>query len=989
MTVVTMKDHLKPSTNACLQVLHYWHQLEFFSVFNLDDAIDYGQPCLDIAFSSLQSDKANQILPWLAPSNLSHYQLYLMPFDKKELTVLSNRHFPLEYRQYSRIDIEENYDDEGLTCFARLFVDKHGCPDWDGLSISTLPWAMGMLQLGELNQLSLSAYENDMLLLKSSINALKLQFENNHEQTEHYVFDAKLLLSLLKNLCQWARFAPNFPFIVKIQPIVAKQDTTSILEKTIPIHLPATTQATSIVKTDNEPLAILNSFFIQDLEKVCNYVANHDHRLLQLYINGCCDKKDVQHHEQRAFLLHQLQPNHSNIGRWPAPDKQMMSLMQQLCINQYINADATQPIIATNGPPGTGKTTILKEIISENIVQRALKLAAFSSVNDCFSERKKITINGDSSTIAVLKPELTGFEMLVVSSNNTAVENITRELPLRTSIAAMYQTDCHYLRSVAAKLAANHHQKTVIPLPDSLQPWGLIAIALGKSSNCEEFIQKFFFSPDTETSSQRRVEKGNYLTIWEWRDQYQGASFTQAKTHFMAAWQAVDDYQKKLQTLSDMHATISTCAWTPQLKHAYTQLKASLADVNVPSNDTTTTDHIIGYWQSEKWNALRNNLFICALQLHEAWLAEGLQKKLFGGNLFAIKTVLEGNHPLSSTDELIIWQSLFMMIPVVSSTFASIGRLFKNLSAQTLGSLLIDEAGQAIPQAAVGALWRCKKAVIVGDPRQIEPITSVPPYLIEGLAKHQLPKSNTCWLPHATSIQKLADLASPLGSTIQFNQQQEWIGIPLLVHRRCLEPMFSIANHIAYENKMIHARDPTQSINISLPMSTWFDVPGTATDKQFVPEHTICLLELFIACYNHDKGLPNLFIITPFKQIRKHLKTLIENQRHWIAYIDPQLPVPTSHETRRWLHRHIGTVHTFQGKESQHVIFVLGADKHQKGAITWASSKPNLLNVALTRAKDRIYIIGEWDIWANQPFFSQASAVLERKKYQSSIQMAS
>lgn len=1102
MTVVAMKDHPKASTDACSQVLQYWHQLEFFSPFNLDEAVSHGESCLDISFLSLQSDKANQILPWLNTSNLSHYKLYLMPFDKKELTSLSNQHFPVEYRQQNRIEIEEKLDDEGLTCFARLFIDKQGCPNWDGFSVSTLPWAMGMLQSGEFNRLSLLAYEQDMMLLKASIDAVKSQFENSHEQPEQRLFDAKLLLSLLKNLCQWARFAPDFPFVVKIQPIFAKQDTKILSEKTIPANLPVVTNVDKVAETTDDSLPILNSFFIQDLEKAFNYIANHDHTLLQLYINGCNNKKEIQNHKHRSFLLSQLKPNRSNLGRWPAPDNHMMSLMQQLCINVYINANSTQPMIATNGPPGTGKTTLLKDIISENIVQRALKLASFLSVNDCFSERKKIIINGEPSTIGVLKPEITGFEMLVVSSNNAAVENITRELPLQSNLAEVYQTSCQYLRPVAAKLSANHHKQSVIAVPPSLQPWGLIAVALGNSSNCFEFIQKFFFSPDDERLSRRRVQTGDYLTIWEWRDRYQGLSFANAQANFMHAWKATCDYQKKLQTLSELHDAITKNAWGKKiiqqtqlvailkqtcdkvtnekqaieqsmieinqeqsrlfdeinqqlhlkpsfwkrvfykketalfnkvmdhlqtrrlnlserlitlqkqyeqvdsdlneqkinsmnacklLKHyqtqqqnernRYAQLKASCPGINIPTDHTTTTDHIIGYWQSEAWNAQRSNLFICALKLHEAWLAEALQKKLFGGNLFAIKAILEGKHPLSSADELVIWQSLFMMIPVVSSTFASIGRLFKNVTAQSFGYLLIDEAGQSTPQAAVGALLRCKKAIIVGDPRQIEPIMTVAPHLIEGVAKHHLTINNPYWLPHATSIQKLADLASPLGTTIQFNQQQEWIGIPLLVHRRCLEPMFSIANQIAYENKMIQARLPPEFIQTSLPISAWFDVSGTATDKQFVPEHANCLLELFIACYNHDKGLPSLFIITPFKQIRKHLKTLIANQHRWIALVDPTITIPTHHEIQRWSHQHIGTVHTFQGKENKKVIFVLGADNNQTGAVAWASSKPNLLNVALTRAKDRIYIIGSWDLWAHRPFFSQASAVLDRIPY--------
>jgi superfamily I DNA and/or RNA helicase len=54
-----------------------------------------------------------------------------------------------------------------------------------------------------------------------------------------------------------------------------------------------------------------------------------------------------------------------------------------------------------------------------------------------------------------------------------------------------------------------------------------------------------------------------------------------------------------------------------------------------------------------------------------------------------------------------------------------------------------------------------------------------------------------------------------------------------------------------------------------------------------------------------------------------------------------------------WLKSHIGTVHTFQGKEAKGVILCLGLDETTKGAANWASQKPNLLNIAITRAKHR------------------------------------
>lgn len=68
----------------------------------------------------------------------------------------------------------------------------------------------------------------------------------------------------------------------------------------------------------------------------------------------------------------------------------------------------------------------------------------------------------------------------------------------------------------------------------------------------------------------------------------------------------------------------------------------------------------------------------------------------------------------------------------------------------------------------------------------------------------------------------------------------------------------------------------------------------------------------------------------------------------------------------------IGTVHTFQGKEAEAVIFVLGAPGNDSTrARDWAGKKVNLLNVAITRAKRRLYVIGNYDAWKEAGFFSE------------------
>jgi len=80
---------------------------------------------------------------------------------------------------------------------------------------------------------------------------------------------------------------------------------------------------------------------------------------------------------------------------------------------------------------------------------------------------------------------------------------------------------------------------------------------------------------------------------------------------------------------------------------------------------------------------------------------------------------------------------------------------------------------------------------------------------------------------------------------------------------------------------------------------------------------------------------------------------------------------------QKWLQERVGTVHTFQGKEEDIVFMVLGADAEHRGAAGWAASKPNLLNVALTRAKRRFYVVGDCTLWQTLPYFREAANALE------------
>ena len=186
---------------------------------------------------------------------------------------------------------------------------------------------------------------------------------------------------------------------------------------------------------------------------------------------------------------------------------------------------------------------------------------------------------------------------------------------------------------------------------------------------------------------------------------------------------------------------------------------------------------------------LRDHCFQAALEVHGAFVRAAAGKISPNIRIFC-KFLEDGRLPDDVTSQLpSLWSTFNLIVPVVSTTFASAGRMLKDMPPESIGWLLVDEAGQALPQAAVGAIGRSRRSVIIGDPMQIEPVVTIPPSLNVAICE-QFGVRHKHWTgPHA-SVQTIADRAVRYSSKIGENR----VGAPLLVHRRCSEPMFSIAN---------------------------------------------------------------------------------------------------------------------------------------------------------------------------------------------------
>ncbi|MBY5403438.1 DEAD/DEAH box helicase [Rhizobium leguminosarum] len=1099
-----------------LAILDFWHKIEFFIPYDLSSRIasSEGRSVFWLHAKTLEDDGAALSRPAIPEEKqITGFTLFLGVFSKSEIADI-RRHFDCVAADIAEYEDAERGDLDGDTCFASLQLSPFGQPLFETFSVSTLPWALGRVRKSGLSSLSHEAFADGKRQLSELLQNFRAQRHlrsSSVEDPDGQPIDAAEILTLHELLCDWAGFSSK-----QEKPVAAVEIRyRDRMERPEIISLPPPQESNALDAGDEEEesanveedIGILNSFFIEDIERAMTCVKHGDiPEPLRQYLTPPAQEKriDLYSEDGRRAIVQALHPGNLNRGRWLSEPHQAMSLMQQFAINSAIGDLSETGLFSVNGPPGTGKTTLLRDMFADNIVRRARVLAFLKTARDAFdgSPRRAIFTDRSTASISALIPAISGFEMVVASSNNAAVENISRDLPKRSSIGKT--SSFQYLQTVAHKIACQKDNGAAVKLSDGDRPWGLIACALGNARNRRAFKERFAFMEIAERPKPGWSGADKPQTIWEWLKGYEGPTFAEAAAAFHAADEVVRDKigqyaryadlcdeialvsqdvfcrealegvraaateLRRAQDRCDMVAAEmlgireglshlkeeeqllerSAPAWWEkvlpanparqhrqnvvanarkqlELRKALAECERRLAKVHGPALKRalrghqraeralgsqreiwsrkreefdrlgTILDHptvprhlsdleadrfqIDGLWHRDELAGLRSALLEAALTLHEAWLAEvGRKGGGFGGNIVAISKLLSDNSPVDGEHIALIWQSLFMIVPIVSTTFASFARQFRGLEAGSIGWVFIDEAGQAVPQAAVGALLRARRVMVIGDPQQIEPVFTLPSVLITATSALSPHTAAGQYSPNRASVQMLADAANRYGTTVPGEEADGlWIGSPLRVHRRCIDPMFGLANQIAYQNKMVFGLQERRPAGDAPPFygdSAWIDVKGRVAGKQAVPEQTDFIVDLLTATYRRDGVLPDLYIISPFKEVKNSLKQALAHAA-WVDWNgNTRSPPP---KLSRWLRDRIGTVHTFQGKEEDIVFMVLGADADHSGAASWVASKPNLLNVALTRAKRRFYIVGDRSLWEGLPYFRATASALE------------
>ncbi len=1011
-------------------ILQFWRNVEIFNLpdFNKDAAL-------------INNGDALPWQPEIKPAKKNYKWRYTLVFGRIEKKLILD-HLNTLLKAETSNDWEEPI--QGFSCLSALILDAEGRPQHD--SYVTASYTFGIKALESKKNLSsvsadleqartdfLERYNIPEIILDDDVPAKGDVVYWNHLNRE---------ISYIKQLSQWWKEEIRVYLLVEEVP------------------------------KDSEPnSSFLNSFYLEDLNYLSNLEEKNFGTSLRQYLTlvpVIAKRRDLIQNKQ--YLFDTFNPNQITAGRWPSNVKNGLYAAQAGAVNTIFsnlrNADGLQGV---NGPPGTGKTTLLLDVIAEIIVERAKIISELGCENLFQKGFKKIEKESGYTLYTYnLVPSLQrNFGIVVASNNNAAVENISKELPFKGKIDVAVFPEADYFSECATTLIDK-------------ECWGILAAALGNSKNRNTF-RKAFWQPEKDKgiigfhdflyevykdsendkthihyASFEHQNKNFKSLIKEFEEFKKTASsfheqlpifIENERKNVLIKAEAkqiekklsllskekdiVDDKENKIKNDADrvvsllhlhtqrkpsffffqkLFKTNSFMEWSMEAEKISINLKSINADLEEirtqidknqketqvlqskqseskstlsqianffvayqrlqdeltkkyaiePENLFNTTFyqkyltgvHLLTPYHSPKIAKLRSDILITALHLHrDAILANAKNIK---NNLNAYFEMTAGWVKVDATIAQNLWDTFFLCVPVVSTTLASASRLFPSTDQQQIGWLLIDEAGQATPQSAAGLIHRAKHCVIVGDPLQVEPVVTMPEKLVTKLRNEH--SVSVDWSPYRTSVQQLADRVSLSGTYMNIGDTDEkiWTGFPLRTHRRCDDPMFSIANKIAYSDQMVKAID-TNSTETFIGPSCWFNVSTAPTiiNKHVIKEE-IDLLKLKITELRNIGYEGEIYVISPFKSIASYCNEILRGQ--------PKISC--------------GTIHTFQGKEADIVFLVLGSDPKSSGARNWASQKPNMINVALTRAKKRFYVIGNKKLWASCNYYSTMAKLL-------------
>ncbi len=260
------------------------------------------------------------------------------------------------------------------------------------------------------------------------------------------------------------------------------------------------------------------------------------------------------------------------------------------------------------------------------------------------------------------------------------------------------------------------------------------------------------------------------------------------------------------------------------------------------------------------------------------------------------------------------------------------------LQHQLFDLVIIDEATQSDIASALPAMQRAARAVVVGDPNQLRHMSFLAQTTQGALQnKHKVAAFEGITLDYRND-----SILDAVSQSLQAQAQTTFLD----EHFRSTPRIISFSNQHIYSNSM---RIMTQVPRVVAHRSLfWLQVPNGRQDKKgHNPAEALAVIEAIQALVHEQASLPaglcqSIGVLSPFRDQANHLSDLL-----------------LQHFTQEQVQKHnisCGTAHSFQGEERDVMLLSFTADDQSHPTSFRHMNRPDVFNVAITRARARQYL---------------------------------
>jgi len=289
-------------------------------------------------------------------------------------------------------------------------------------------------------------------------------------------------------------------------------------------------------------------------------------------------------------------------------------------------------------------------------------------------------------------------------------------------------------------------------------------------------------------------------------------------------------------------------------------------------------------------------------------------------------------------------ENVSRIYPVVTSTIAGFKYMFRNLNSEEVyESVLADEAGMIKVQDLLSILVKSKRAIIIGDPKQLPPIVTMH-FLFEKYLRNKTSNDEFFNMYSPTQVSAYHRAAG----TIEGGYKATGYGIMLDEHRRCQKPIAELFIKVA-EYDGVKIKTPQKDIKLLEPFKSnllFFNVIDRDKKDSHINEKEIEAIKKILDILDKSENFDietDVGIITPYT---KQEQRLIEELGSRIDHTKDS--------------KKIGTVHKFQGVEFKVIIFSPVVSK-EEDSLKFINKDPSMVNVSISRAKDLFIVIGDYN----------------------------